>query len=217
MFLTNFLKLTIFIILLFASFDKTEAQQSEISKRVFRLTEIITSRMDSSAFDTDLNSIDSVFNQAVTLCDGNYQEALLALTFSYLPYNEVPLHSPVFKVKVSIPLYSAPEDIFLVKNEKIPRYFLFDSPRTPHGDQDKLAHFFGSALLSYSLKNYYVCMFIGYFVEFFEAVFKVDGAADFRDLTTNRLGIAFGRYLSQDNKTKPSQIFRSYNTFQILQ
>lgn len=192
------------------------AQQSELSERIFHLSEVIASRTDSGSFNSDLYFVDSVFNEALLVCNGDYSEALLALTFSFLPYNEVPLQSPVLKYKIRIPVYSAPLDLYLKKNPKIPRYFFYDSPNTKYADEDKLAHFFGSAFLSYSLKNDYVCMAVGYFVEIFEAAFKVEGGADFRDLTTNKLGIAYGLALKNNHSLPPSSVIRSYNAFQII-
>jgi len=187
------------------------AQQSVLSSRVCTVSALIAYLQKQNSFENDLVIIDSVYRFTVQLCDSNYQEVLLTLTFSFLPYNSVPLVTPFLKNTFDIPVYSAPYDLFMQKNAKSPRYLYYDTPDNAYGDLDKPSHFFGSALLSYSLKNYYVSMSIGYFVEIFESTFLVEGAADPRDIATNQLGIAFGKELSKNHTLLPSNIIRLYN------
>jgi len=75
-----------------------------------------------------------------------------------------------------------------------------------YGDKDKLAHFFGSAFLSYSSNYFDLGNAIGYLVEVFEESFKVQSSIDERDLITNKLGNLFGTVLKQNKNILPSQI-----------
>ena len=70
-------------------------------------------------------------------------------------------------------------------------YFLIH-PEIDYGDKDKLAHFFGSAFLSYESTIFDLGKLIGYFVEAFEESFKVQSTVDLRDLDVNEYGRLFG-------------------------
>ena len=134
-----------------------------------------------------------------------------------VPYREVPIQIPLIKSIVSYPLTSADEETFLKKNENLPRYLFFDTPQNDYGDKDKLAHFFGSAFLSYESNIFDLGKLIGYFVEAFEESFKVQSSIDLRDLDVNEYGRLFGTLLKENNKLLPSQIFllRSLRFFRV--
>jgi hypothetical protein len=93
----------------------------------------------------------------------------------------------------------------------------FDTPQNNYGDKDKLAHFFGSAFLSYESNIFDLGKLIGYFVEAFEESFKVQSSVDLRDLDVNDYGRLFGTWLKESNKLLPSQIFllRSLRFFRV--
>ncbi|MGD8306158.1 MAG: hypothetical protein PVF17_05860 [Ignavibacteria bacterium] len=151
------------------------------------------------------------------ITDNDIGEALLAITFTTIPYREVPIVIPLIKEVVYYPLISADDSTFTLKNKNLPRYLFFDSPKTEHGDVDKLAHFFGNAFIGYSQNILDLSALIGYFVESFEESFKVQSKVDYRDLDVNMYGDLFGKLLKENDKILPSQImvFRSQRHFRI--
>jgi hypothetical protein len=183
-------------------------QQSNLSKSVNSISEYIASADFISLRGTvgDLKSIDSIYIQAFNHSDNDYSETLLALTFATVPYREVPVQVPLLKTILHFPLISASDSIFDIKNRHLPRNIFFDSPKTEYGDQDKLAHFFGSAYISYASNIFDFGNAIGYFVEVFEESFKVQSSVDERDLITNQFGNTFGTLLKKNKNILPSQI-----------
>ena len=183
-------------------------QQSNLSSHVNFISKYISSNEFVSLKNNigDIKSIDSIYIQAFNHSDNDYSEVLLALTFATVPYREVPIQIPVIKVVLYYPLISASDSIFNLKNENLPRYIFFDSPDNNYGDKDKLAHFFGSAFISYFSNIFDLGNPIGYFVEVFEESFKVQSAIDEKDLMTNKLGNTFGKLLKQNKNILPSQI-----------
>ncbi|NWF90806.1 MAG: hypothetical protein HXY50_15275 [Ignavibacteriaceae bacterium] len=183
-------------------------QQSKLSKSVNIISEYIA----SEAFITlkteigDLKAADSIYIQSINNSSGDYSEALLALTFATVPYKEVPIQIPLLNTIINYPLISASDSIFSVKNKNLPRYIFFDSPGDSYGDKDKLAHFFGSAYISFASNIFDLGNPIGYFVEVFEESFKVQSFVDDRDLMTNQLGNTFGSLLKLNKNIMPSQI-----------
>jgi hypothetical protein len=198
----------IFILALLFSASYLYPQQSKLSKSVNNISEFIA----SSEFGIIKNSsgellaVDSLYSEALKLNQDDFSEVLLSLTFATVPYNEVPIQIPIIKSIITFPLISASDSIFNLKNENLPRYIYFDSPKNNYGDQDKLAHFFGSAFLTYSSNFFDLGNAIGYFVEVFEESFKVQSSIDERDLITNELGNMFGTLLKKNKKILPSQI-----------
>lgn len=184
------------------------SQQSKLSKSVNFISEYIASRsfLTLKKEIGDLKTVDSIFIKSCNHSNKDFSEALLALTFATVPYKEVPIQIPLLKVIVNYPLISASDSIFLLKNENLPRYIFFDSPADNYGDKDKLAHFFGSAYISYASNIFDLGDPIGYFVEVFEESFKVQSAVDERDLITNKLGNTFGKLLKRNKNILPSQI-----------
>jgi len=155
-------------------------QQSNLSSHVNFISKYISSNEFVSLKNNigDIKSIDSIYIQAFNHSDNDYSEVLLALTFATVPYREVPIQIPVIKVVLYYPLISASDSIFNLKNENLPRYIFFDSPDNNYGDKDKLAHFFGSAFISYSSNIFDLGNPISYFVEVFEESFKVQSSID---------------------------------------
>lgn len=196
------------------------AQQSRISKIVNHLSEYIASEtfISIKVEYGDLAASDSIFVQAINYCKGNTGDALLGLMLATVPYREVPIKLPLINTIVFYPLTSAEEEIFNQKNVNLPKYLFLDTPDNDYGDKDKLAHFFGSAYLSYESHLFDLGKLIGYFIEVFEESFKVQSSADLRDLDVNDYGRLFGEMLKSDKKILPSQIFlfRSLRQFRII-
>ena len=183
-------------------------QQSKLSKAVNYLSGFIASEYfnELKSSNSDLALVDTIYLRAVNYFEGDYSEALLALTFTTVPYNEVPIVSPILKNVSYYPLISASDSIFLKKNEQLPRYLFYDSPANEHGDVDKQAHFYGSAFIAYSITLFDLGNLIGYFVEAFEEDFKVQSKIDRRDMDVNLYGKLFGEALDIEPNTLPSQV-----------
>lgn len=183
-------------------------QQSKLSKAVNYLSGFVASEYFNGLISSNYNLalVDTIYLRAVNYFEGDYSEALLALTFTTVPYNEVPIESPVLKSIFYYPLISANDSIFLKKNEQLPRHLFYDSPETEHGDVDKQAHFYGSAFISYSITLFDLGNLIGYFVEAFEEDFKVQSKIDLRDMDVNWYGKLFGESLNNNQKLLPSHI-----------
>jgi hypothetical protein len=185
------------------------SQQSNLSRTVNSITDYISSTHFLEIRKTygDIASVDSIYLKALEINNNDHSETLLSLMFATVPYREVPIKLPLFNLIVNYPLISADEDIFNKKNENLPRYFFIDTPENDYGDIDKLAHFFGSAFLSYESNIFDLGKLIGYFVEAFEESFKVQSSIDLRDLDVNDYGRLFGKLLQKDKNLLPSQIF----------
>jgi hypothetical protein len=196
------------------------SQQSNLSRAVNSITEYIASNHFLEIRKTygDLASVDSIYLKALEINNNDFSETLLSLMFATVPYREVPIKLPLLNVIINYPLISADENIFNKKNENLPRYFFIDTPENDYGDLDKLAHFFGSAFLSYESNIFDLGELIGYFVEAFEESFKVQSNIDYRDTDVNYYGRLFGKLLKKDKTILPSQIllYRSLNFFRFV-
>jgi len=196
-------------------------QQSKLSKTVNYLSEFIASDYFLNLKNTiqDIGLVDSIYLRAVGFTNKDYSEALLALTFTTIPYNEVPIETPIFKSIINFPIVSVDDSTFIQKNKNLPKKLYYDSPLTDYGDKDKLTHFFGSAFLSYSISIFDFANGFGYFVESFEEDFKVQSKIDSRDLEVNVNGALFGKMLLNNKNLLPSDIilFRSLTFFDFIQ
>ncbi len=196
------------------------AQQSRLSKAVNSISGYIASENFAQLKKDygDLIAVDSIYKYALKVNNFDYSETLLSLMFATVPYREIPIQTPLLKVKLNYPLISADEEIFNKKNNNLPRYLFIDSPQNDYGDMDKLAHFFGSAFLSYQSGFIDLAELIGYFVEAFEESFKVQNEIDYRDIDVNYYGRLFGKLLKNENTILPSQVIllRSLKFFSIV-
>lgn len=198
-----------FILILIIVNYSISAQQSKVSKAVNHISAYIASEQ----FNTlriqigDPAASDSIYRTALLINKNNISETLLSLMFATVPYREVPIKLPIINITIYYPLFSADEKIFARKNNNLPGNLFLDSPSNDNSDKDKLAHFFGSAFLSYEARLFDLGELIGYFVEAFEESFKVQSSIDFRDLDVNSYGRLFGRLLKDDKSILPSQIF----------
>jgi hypothetical protein len=184
------------------------SQQSNLSKGVNYLSEFIASDHYKSLKNrnSDLDLVDSIYLYAINFYEYDYQEALLALTFTTIPYREVPLVIPLINTKIYYPLIAANDSISNLKNQHLPGKLFFDSPDNKYGDKDKLAHFFGNGFIGYAESILNLADVFGYFVESFEEDFKAQSKVDYRDMDVNWYGVLFGDMLETNKKVLPSQI-----------
>ena len=184
------------------------AQQSDLSLGVNYLSEFIASDyfLELKKDCSDLKLVDSIYIRALDFCDKDYEETLLALTFTTIPYREVPLVIPIIGARIYYPLISANDSISTLKNKNLPAKLFFDSPDNDFGDKDKLAHFFGNGFIGYAENILRLADVFGYFVESFEEDFKAQSKVDFRDMDVNWYGVIFGDMLEINKKILPSQI-----------
>jgi len=208
------------LILIFVLSSSIYPQQSELSKGVNYLSEFIASdyflQLKKNSTDTAL--VDSIYIRAINFYEMDYQEALLALTFTTIPYSRVPLVIPLLKIRLYYPLISASDSITNLKNQNLPNKLFFDSPDNEYGDKDKLAHFFGNAFIGYAENILKLADVFGYFVEAFEEDFKAQSEVDFRDVDVNWYGVLFGETLELNKQVLPSQIMaiRSLRYLRII-
>jgi hypothetical protein len=184
------------------------SQQSDLSKAVNYLSEFIASDYfpELKKENSDLTLVDSVYLRALNFTEYDYQEALLALTFTTIPYRKVPLVIPLINVRIYYPLISASDSISNLKNQNLPHKLFFDTPNNNFGDKDKLAHFFGNSFIGYGESILDLADVFGYFVETFEEDFKAQSKVDYRDMDVNWYGVLFGDMLEKNKKILPSQI-----------
>ena len=190
------------------SFSNSFPQQSNLSNGVNYLSEFIASDyfLELKKDNNDLALVDSIYFRAIKFYNYDYQEALLAITFTTIPYRRVPLVIPILKSRLYYPLISADDSISSLKNKNLPKQLFYDTPTDKGGDKDKLAHFFGNAFLGYGENILNLADVFGYFVEVFEEDFKVDSKVDFRDIDVNWYGVLFGDMLEINKKVLPSQV-----------
>ena len=210
------MRIVIIFILLFNT-NSIFPQQSKLSKAVNYLSDFIASDyfIELKETNSDLALVDSIYIRAIAFTKEDYSEALLALTFTTVPYKVIPIIIPIIMEVIYYPLIAADDSTFNLKNKNLPQKLFFDSPNKEYGDKDKLAHFFGNAFLGYSQNIFDLSDLIGYFVESFEESFKVQSKVDYRDLDVNWYGDLFGKLLRDNSILLPSQIMliRSLNYF----
>jgi hypothetical protein len=205
-FIKKFLSLISILIILISS--DSFPQQSRLYKAIDYLTTFISSDYFERLKKTnnDLALTDTIYLRMLKYENYNYSETLFALTFAVIPYNEVHIRIPLINSIVIYRLPSAPDTLYQKKNDNLPQHLFLDTPEDGYGDKDKLAHFFGSAYISYSQNVFDLGNLIGYFVEVFEQDFEVQNAIDQRDLQTNSLGNIFGEMLKKNKNILPSQV-----------
>jgi len=209
-----------FILLTLVSTISILPQQSSLSKGVNYLSDFIASDyfIELKNESNDVALVDSIYIRAIKFYNYDYEEALLALTFTTIPYRKVPLVIPIINSRIYYPLISAGDSISKLKNQNLPKNLYYDTPPDKGGDKDKLAHFFGNAFIGYEENILNLADVFGYFVEVFEEDFKSQSKVDFRDIDVNWYGILFGDMLEVNKKIMPSQIMtlRSLRYFLIV-
>ena len=160
---------------------------------------------------SDYQQIDILYKEALKESKGDIDNALFTLTFTVIPYDQIPVVTPVFKIPINVPLPHSVDSIFNLKNKNLPNNLFFDTPKNSFGDKDKLAHFFGSAYLSYGSSWFDITQIIGIFVEDFEEKFYIQSSADPRDIRADNLGNMFGKVLKKNKEVLPSQVLAVYH------
>lgn len=202
----------IFLITIFIS-EVEYCQTKSFEEGVNFLSDYIASEEFKNKTENDIDLVDTLYLKALNFYNGDTSEALLALTFSTLPFNKMPVTIPLLNFKINLRLPSANEKLFQRKNKNLPGLVYFDSIDNGNQDKDKVAHFFGNAFLSYNITFLNLSKFLGIFVEMFEETFKVSGKIDFRDLQTNYCGEFFGGSLRNQKDLLPSDFFKLYSLF----
>ena len=160
---------------------------------------------------SDYQQIDILYKEALKESKGDIDNALFTLTFTVIPFDQIPFVTPVFKIPITVPLPHSVDSIFNLKNKNLPNNLFFDTPKNSFGDKDKLAHFFGSAYLSYVSSWFDITQIIGIFVEDFEEKFYIQSSADPRDIRADNLGNMFGKVLKKNKEVLPSQVLAVYH------
>jgi len=160
---------------------------------------------------SDFHLIDSIYLEGLRYSENDISDALFNLSFTVIPYNQIPLASPNIGLRINIPLPHSIDSIYKLKNKNLPKVLFYDSPSNEFGDKDKLTHFFGSAYLSYSSTWFDITEIIGIFVEDFEERFYVQSRIDLRDIRADNLGNIFGKALKRNKDLLPSQVLAAYH------
>lgn len=178
---------------------------------LFYLSEFIASGEFESfkKNNDDLAQVDLIYQKAINFYDGDFSEALLALTFTCLPFDHIKVKF-LFGSQINIPLPSPPKIIFKQKVANLPSRLFFDTPNTNFGDKDKLAHFFGNAFLRYNFGFFNLSKFMGIFVENVEEGLFIEGGYSLRDIIANHLGELFAESLKCNKDILPSDILKIY-------
>lgn len=159
---------------------------------------------------TDLETVDHIYDKALTFFEGDLSETCFCLTFTLIPYNHITVKVPVIGSHVRFPLPSVPQSLFNEKLKNTPKKIFFDSPKNNFGDKDKLAHFFANAFLRYNVRFFNLSEFLGIFVEYFEQGFFTEGGYDIRDIIANHLGELFADMIKKNPNAKPSDALKIY-------
>lgn len=156
----------------------------------------------------ELKHIDMIFLKSMELANKQISTALLACSIAVLNRTDIKPTLPILGI-ITLPLPAEDSAEAVARINKLPRYFLSDSPQDGLGDSDKLVHFFGSAYLTYETGTSMLPDAIGKLIEQGEVAFKLDTAADPRDVFANRLGQHFGAALSNGRDVIPSDFLRA--------
>jgi len=208
-------KLTFLIIALIIISSRITAQQKydkSFYGGLFYLTNYMTSEEYKLFLHThnDLETVDHIYEKALSFFDEDYSETFFCLTFVLIPYNKILMRLPVIGSQVTVPLPSPSRKIFDEKLKNTPKRLFNDSPPNDFGDKDKLAHFFANAFLHYDISFFNLSEFLGIFVEYYEQGFFLQGDFDIRDLIANHLGEIFAEMVNKNKNAKPSGAFKIY-------
>ena len=179
---------------------------------LFFLTNYMTSEeyKQFSQTHNDLETVDHIYEKALSFFDGDASETFFCLTFVFIPYNHITVKLPLIGTNVRFPLPSPPQSVFNEKVKNTPKHLFFDSTQNDFGDKDKLAHFFANAFLHYNISFFNLSKFLGIFVEYFEQGFFLQGGFDRKDLIANHLGELFAKMVHNNQRTKPSEALKVY-------
>ena len=153
----------------------------------------------------DLNAVDAIFDRAMKLSWNNVYESLLISFVCTLEHRNFGVKLPLLGPLLWVPLTSEFPDEFHRRVHALPSRLYDDTPPGAGGDRDKLQHFFGSALITYTFESRDIAQRIGMFVEWGEDKFVVEGSLDQRDIRANMQGQRFGAWLLGDESVMPSR------------
>ncbi|MCK5572729.1 MAG: hypothetical protein KAJ12_08205 [Bacteroidetes bacterium] len=156
----------------------------------------------------DVYAVDAIFERAVYLSWNNLFEALLISFFATMDHRRFGVEVPFLGPILWFPLSSEHPEEFEARVVCLPTKLYPDTPDHPAGDRDKLQHFFGAALIAYTFESRETAGRFGYFVEWGEERFIVDGVHDGRDYRSNMQGGEFGLRLLDDELARPSTFLR---------
>jgi len=206
----------LFVILISLAFSKSINGQIFVEKDLEESINYLVNFVNSDKFmelkenNSDLSLIDTIYLRAIQFNNYDYAEALLALTFVTLPFQNMPLNIPYTKIIFDVKLPAGAEEEVPTKIENLPKNIFIDSPKSNFGDKDKVAHFFGNAYLAHSVTFFNLSKFLSIFVELFEDAFKIKGGIDNRDIVANQLGYIFGTELLNNPSALPSESLKLY-------
>jgi hypothetical protein len=154
----------------------------------------------------DLQAVDAIYIRSMALTKDNSAISLLLAMVACFDHRLVGLKIPVFSL--FFPLTNESEDEFNRRVDNLPVLLYDDTPKSLHGDRDKLQHFFGSAFISNIFESSQPAARVAQFIEFGEEAIIVEGAYDERDLRSNYQGGEFGLALLRNNHRLPSEFLR---------
>lgn len=149
---------------------------------------------------TDPEKLDLIYDEAYSLCRGDFTAAVLASAVSTLEHRNIEVKL-LFGASVTFPLTFESEEKFVQRVERLPTHIISD--RTE--DKDKMQHFFLSAYLKRTLQMNSLVRLLGSLVEIGEEAFIVGGMSDERDIEANEDGIRFAVGDTHSPLTKPSE------------
>ncbi len=155
----------------------------------------------------DLRAVDALYVHAMQLTNNNTGVSLFLLLAAVLEHRTVGLKVPIFNL--AFPLTNESDEDFRRRTRNLPARLYSDTPLDRGGDKDKLQHFFGSAFLAFVFESRGPAERVGNFIEEGEDAIIVEGASDPRDVRANRQGQRFGIALLENNRTLPSEFFKS--------
>lgn len=182
----------------------------KVIQDTYRLKEYVCSEEFAAlrSAQGDLAAVDAIFERALSLSWGNRGEALFLAMVATLDHRRVDFTLPLIGFVLPVPLTGEFEEEFRERLQALPARLYTDSPRTQHGDRDKLQHFFGSAFLVLLTESEGGADEIGYLVERGESRYVPGESIDLRDVRANRQGQRFGRALLDGEEQRPSAFLR---------
>lgn len=190
----------------------TKAQPPNLHDGITYLSEyVINYKYGGHTVENHLAVVDSLYIESINYFEGDISEALLALTFTSIPFKSIPVKVPLINTKLDMTLSHVSDSLFAKRKYNTPSKLFFDSPDSKLGDSDKLAHFFGNAFLSYNISFFNLSKFMGIFVEIFEQTYTTEGVYSFKDIQINHFGELFGQALNENKNLLPSDVLKYYS------
>jgi hypothetical protein len=151
----------------------------------------------------DMRAVDAIYLRALKIAEYNISRALFLSMIACVEHQNLDIRIPLVGA-VRMPLSFEADSLFKARIANLPARLYHDTPNDPHGDRDKLQHFFGSAYLAYVSESPEFSRSTGNVIEWGEAQFVVGGADDPRDRRANKQGARFGHDLLSVKTLLPS-------------